>query len=107
MAAEPSLQPTEPLDDAGWQVPAFDVVELFPRRTTYCVCVPVINEGERIARQLAKMQPMADLADILLLDGGSTEAGGRPAAESSDDPGGGRLDGGAPIAACSRWSCWT
>ena len=74
MGTEPSLQPTEPLDDAGWQVPAFDVVEFCPRRTTYCVCVPVINEGERIARQLAKMQPMADLADILLLDGGSTDA---------------------------------
>ena len=73
MGTEPSLQPTEPLDDAGWQVPAFDVVEFCPRRTTYCVCVPVINEGERIARQLAKMQPMADLADILLLDGGSTD----------------------------------
>lgn len=73
MATEAPLPPAEPLDDAGWEVPAFDVVEFFPRRTAYCVCVPVINEGDRIARQLAKMQPMADLADILLLDGGSTD----------------------------------
>lgn len=63
------------LDDAGWELPQFTVDEFSPRRTRYCVCVPVLNEGERIRRELADMNRLkiADCADILLVDGGSTD----------------------------------
>ena len=47
------------------------VREQAPRRTRYCVIVPVINEGERIRRQLARMAALP--ADLILADGGSTD----------------------------------
>lgn len=55
------------------EVPAHEVHELAPRRTNYCVCIPVINEGARIGRQLARMQPVLGLADVVIADGGSTD----------------------------------
>ena len=51
----------------------FTVREFAPRRTRYCILVPVINEGERIRRQLARMSGAAGLADLILADGGSTD----------------------------------
>ena len=56
-----------------WQVPAADAVEFFPRRTRYCVLVPVINEGERIRRQLERMAAIAPAIDIMIVDGGSSD----------------------------------
>lgn len=63
------------LNDANWQLPAFDLYEFAPRRADYCVCIPIINEGERIRRELVDMarHRIADTADILILDGGSTD----------------------------------
>lgn len=52
------------------------VVERWTGRTRdHCVVIPVINEGERIGRLLARMDGLqiADLADILIVDGGSTD----------------------------------
>jgi glycosyltransferase involved in cell wall biosynthesis len=37
------------------------------------VCVPVINEGERIRRQLQKMRPVSREYDVVIADGGSTD----------------------------------
>ncbi len=51
----------------------FTVRELAPRRTRFCVMVPVINEGDRIRRQLLKMVPIATVADLVIADGGSTD----------------------------------
>lgn len=39
----------------------------------YCVCIPVINEGEKIQKQLKKMAALSELVDIVILDGGSTD----------------------------------
>lgn len=55
------------------EVPSFEVVEFAPRRTRYCVCIPVLNEGERIARQLGRMRTLASEVDIVIADGGSTD----------------------------------
>jgi glycosyltransferase involved in cell wall biosynthesis len=55
------------------EVPAFRAEILRPRSTRYVVCVPVLNEGERIARQLARMAPLAAQVDIVLADGGSSD----------------------------------
>ena len=54
-------------------VPEFRLDELRERRTRYCVCVAVLDEGERIQRQLERMRPLADLADVVVADGGSTD----------------------------------
>ncbi len=58
-----------------WQLPSFDLHEFAPRKTDTCVCIPIINEGDRIRRELADMvtHRIADAADILILDGGSTD----------------------------------
>lgn len=61
------------VDDADWSQPAHDECSFRPRSTRYCVCVFVINESERIHRQLARMQQYASLADIIVADGGSTD----------------------------------
>jgi dolichol-phosphate mannosyltransferase len=63
------------MNNANWQLPTFDRHEFAPRQTEYCVCIPIINEGERIRRELAKMREynIPDSADIILLDGGSTD----------------------------------
>ncbi len=52
--------------------------EFFPRRTRYCVAIIVLNEGERIKRQLGKMREWAPLADIILIDGKSTDGSTHP-----------------------------
>lgn len=61
------------LDTSGWQVPTYTLKEFFPRRRKYCVCIPVINEGERIKKQLAQMKPLAEKIDIILCDGQSQD----------------------------------
>jgi len=58
---------------ADWQVPAYTCTEFFPKRNRYAMAVFVINEGERIRRQLAKMTPLAGRVDIVVADGGSTD----------------------------------
>ena len=59
----------------GWQVPAFDVQAMAPRRTRYVVLIPVVNEGERIQRQLREMAALGlpEQADIVIVDGGSVD----------------------------------
>ncbi len=56
-------------------VPTHDVHELRRKRTRYCVVIPVINEGERIASQLRAMKHhgIPALCDIVIADGGSTD----------------------------------
>ncbi|MBI2599300.1 glycosyltransferase family 2 protein [Candidatus Daviesbacteria bacterium] len=61
------------LNDQNWQLPKFTVEEFRKRKTKYCLCIPVINEGERIRKQLFKTKKYAKLIDILILDGGSTD----------------------------------
>lgn len=57
----------------SWQVPEYEVTEIKPKYAKYCVCIPVINEGERILAQLERVKPFTDIVDVLLLDGGSTD----------------------------------
>jgi dolichol-phosphate mannosyltransferase len=59
--------------DKGWQVPSYETFEFSPRRTKYSICIPVINEGNRIGEQLARMQRLDLPADVIIADGGSTD----------------------------------
>lgn len=56
-------------------VPNFDSSEYEGKKNRYCVCIPVINEGKRIIRELkrAKKAGIDNLVDIVICDGGSTD----------------------------------
>lgn len=56
-------------------VPSHDIHEFAPRRCNYCLCIPVINEGERMLRQLERMRVanLQGVIDIILCDGGSQD----------------------------------
>lgn len=54
-------------------VPAYEQHVMAAKRHRYCIAVFVINEGERVRRQLLEMAPLADVIDIVVADGGSTD----------------------------------
>ena len=56
-----------------WKLPHYTISEIFPRRSKYCVCIFVVNEGQKIRRQLEKMKELAQNIDIIVADGGSTD----------------------------------
>jgi len=58
-----------------WQVPDMEVPRWRGRRHDFCVVIPVINEGKRIQDLLKQMKKLhiAQLADIIIADGGSDD----------------------------------
>lgn len=56
-------------------VPQFRCETYQEKKTKYCVLIPVINEGERIIRELKRAvhYRVSGAADIILCDGGSTD----------------------------------
>jgi glycosyltransferase involved in cell wall biosynthesis len=60
-------------DRPAWQLPAFTATVLAPRRHDHALVIPVINEGERIRAQLARLAVDAPPVDIVIADGGSTD----------------------------------
>lgn len=56
-------------------VPDFECNEWQPKTKEYCVLIPIINEGDRIKKELqrAKRYQVSDFADIIICDGGSTD----------------------------------
>jgi dolichol-phosphate mannosyltransferase len=54
-------------------VPAFRQHEYAPKSRDYCICVFVINEGQRLLRQLDQMRSYSSSVDIVIADGGSTD----------------------------------
>lgn len=55
------------------QVPEYKQENLMKKQHKYCVCVFVINEGERIQKQLKAMKKYTSLIDVVVADGGSTD----------------------------------
>jgi dolichol-phosphate mannosyltransferase len=72
-----ALNPSELIQERKpqWQVPTAEIFELNPRRFPYALCIPVINEGNRIKKQLTEMgeKGILDQIDVLILDGGSSD----------------------------------
>jgi len=62
-------------NEAIYGVPKFLSTEIEERRTKYCLCIPIINEGERIQKQLLRAQQngIDKLVDIIICDGDSTD----------------------------------
>ena len=56
-------------------VPRYECTEFNPKQKEYVVLIPVINEGERIKKELirAYRSRISDSADIVICDGGSTD----------------------------------
>jgi dolichol-phosphate mannosyltransferase len=56
-------------------VPKFLSTEIVERKTKYCLCIPIINEAERIHKQLqrAKLFGIDKLVDIIICDGDSAD----------------------------------
>jgi len=62
-------------NEAIYGVPKFLSTEIEERKTKYCLCIPIINEGERIQKQLqrAQLHGIDKLVDIIICDGDSTD----------------------------------
>src|SRR5918999_2871892 len=58
---------------ASRQVPAYDAEVFRERRGDLCLGIPVINEGERIRRQLERVRSAGIDIDVVIADGGSTD----------------------------------
>jgi dolichol-phosphate mannosyltransferase len=60
---------------SDWEVPSFEINEISPKKTEYCIGIPLLNEGEKILKELAKMKELgiSELADIIIFDGGSCD----------------------------------
>jgi len=56
-------------------VPKFICDEYEPKRTKYCVIIPIINEGKRIKAELSRAQKfnIDNVVDIIICDGDSTD----------------------------------
>jgi len=68
-----------PPDAAAWAVPAHTATALAGSRGRHAVCIFVINEAERLHRQLARMQRVDHGLDVVIADGGSTDGSTDPA----------------------------
>ena len=55
------------------EVPESEIRLLRPRAHPYVLVIPVINEGERIRRQLRSISELKPPVDVVLADGGSTD----------------------------------
>lgn len=75
----PAARPTgAPPERADWSVPEFTAEVLRPRAARYAVCLFVIDEGERLLRQLARMLEVDHGLDVVIADGGSTDGSLEP-----------------------------
>jgi len=56
-------------------VPNFNCITFEDKKKEYCVLIPIINEGERIKRELERAMEyhVDEVADIIICDGGSTD----------------------------------
>jgi len=53
--------------------PTYRVEWQCPRRQRWAICVFVINEGEKVRKQLRSMAIYANMVDLIVADGGSTD----------------------------------
>ena len=55
-------------------VPSYETYEFDAKKNLYCICVFVINEGEKLLNQLKMMSSICSgLVDVVVADGGSTD----------------------------------
>lgn len=61
--------------EMAYSVPVYETPLWLGRSSPWCVVIPVINEGERIRSLISRMSSLkiGDIADIIIVDGGSTD----------------------------------
>jgi dolichol-phosphate mannosyltransferase len=55
------------------EVPAYTIPFERPKSSRFAICVFVINEGEKVRKQLRAMRAYTDRVDVVVADGGSTD----------------------------------
>ena len=60
-------------DDSTWELPSFDEVQYGEKDHEYALVIPVINEGNRIQRQLQRILHAELPVDVIVADGGSND----------------------------------
>ena len=61
------------INSTNHQVPSYDEVYTSEKAHNYCVAIFVINEGDKLHKQLQRMKGCNLNADIIVSDGGSTD----------------------------------
>lgn len=61
------------IESSNWELPEFEKHEFAGKEQKYCVCIFVINEGEKLHKQLNNMKYLSDEIDIVVADGGSSD----------------------------------
>ncbi|WP_129126142.1 glycosyltransferase family 2 protein [Geomonas oryzae] len=58
-----------------WEVPSFEIPLWLGKSRTFCVVIPVVNEGSRIRKLLERMSACRtpEISDIIIVDGGTTD----------------------------------
>ncbi len=58
-----------------WEVPKYKIDRIKEKSTKYCLCIPIINEGDKIVKQLQSIldNKVNELVDVIICDGGSTD----------------------------------
>jgi dolichol-phosphate mannosyltransferase len=58
-----------------WEIPSYNIDFSDEKNHSFCIVIPVINEGERIKKLLQKMEllKLNSIADIIIIDGGSSD----------------------------------
>lgn len=56
-----------------YQIPKYEEVFTSTKRRDYCVVICVINEGEKLIKQLSSMKKLKLNVDIIISDGGSND----------------------------------
>ena len=61
-------------------VPDFECAEFLPKRTKYCVLIPILNEKNNIGPELARAREhgVDQICDIIICDGGSSDGSADP-----------------------------
>ncbi|MGC9610775.1 MAG: glycosyltransferase family 2 protein [Minisyncoccia bacterium] len=52
-------------------IPEYEISEFSQKKNKWCLCVFVLNEGDRIRKQLIRTLPYSRLVDVIIADGGS------------------------------------
>lgn len=69
-----------PVQANRWDFPSSDKLEFAPKNRDYAVCIPAMNEGDHFLRQIGLMTELViqKIADIIILDGNSTDGSTEP-----------------------------
>ena len=57
----------------AWELPPYTLSEFHPKKSRYCVIIPVLNEGKAFTHELQVIHNTVPHTDIIVVDGGSTD----------------------------------